>query len=59
LTATGDTESSVRAAALDLFLSGNTAEPRGVIADLSSKIGDILIARVRELAHTPAESPAG
>ena len=41
LSGTGDIESSLRAAAIDLYVSGGTIEPPAGIADLSSKTGDI------------------
>jgi tetratricopeptide (TPR) repeat protein len=41
LSGTGGTESSLRAAAVDLSLFGKAAEPPGGIADLSSRIRDI------------------
>lgn len=41
LSGVGDVESSLRAAAIDLYVSGGTIEPPVGIADLSSKTGDI------------------
>jgi hypothetical protein len=41
LSGTGDVESSLRAAAIDLYVSGGMIEPPVGIADLSSKTGDI------------------